>query len=78
LAISPWIEEKTGVQIGFYNWEPAYRILTLLGLSGSAAERVTLPVELVLLPALVLLAVAVGIWPALSAYRTDVAKSLGK
>jgi putative ABC transport system permease protein len=78
LAISPWIEEKTGVQIGFYSWEPAFRILTWLGFSGSAAERITLPVELILLPALVLLAVVVGIWPALSAYRTDVAKSLGK
>ena len=38
----------------------------------------TLPVEAVLIPLLVLLAVLVGIWPAISAYRTDVAKSLGK
>jgi putative ABC transport system permease protein len=38
----------------------------------------TLPLEAVLIPLLVLLAVLVGIWPAISAYRTDVAKSLGK
>jgi putative ABC transport system permease protein len=37
-----------------------------------------LPLESVLIPALVLLAIGVGIWPAISAYRTDVARSLGK
>lgn len=77
-AMSPWIEQQTGVQIGFGMWEPAIRILTLLGARGDAVERVTLPLELVLIPALVLLAILVGIWPAISAYRTDVAKSLGK
>ena len=41
-------------------------------------DLTTLPVEAVLIPLLVLLAVLVGIWPAISAYRTDVAKSLGK
>ena len=78
-ACSPLIEERTGVQIGFYDWEPAFRFLNWFGMSGSAAaERYTLPVESVLLPALVLLAILVGIWPAVSAYRTDVARSLGK
>src|SRR5262245_59280104 len=77
-ALSPWIEDRTGVQVGFGMWEPAIRILTLLGASGSAAERVTLPIEVLLIPALILLAILVGIWPAISAYRTDVAKSLGK
>jgi putative ABC transport system permease protein len=38
----------------------------------------TLPLEAVLIPLLVVLAILVGIWPAISAYRTDVAKSLGK
>jgi putative ABC transport system permease protein len=78
LAASPWIEEHTGVQIGFLDWEPAFRFLSWLGVSGSAAERYTLPVESVLLPALILLAILVGLWPAVSAYRTDVARSLGK
>jgi putative ABC transport system permease protein len=41
-------------------------------------DPTTLPVEAVLIPLLVVLAVLVGIWPAISAYRTDVAKSLGK
>ena len=45
---------------------------------GDAAERISLPLESLLIPALVLLAILVGIWPAISAYRTDVAKSLGK
>jgi putative ABC transport system permease protein len=58
-ALSPWIEQHTGVVIG---------VLSLL----------TLPLELAIIPALMLLAILVGIWPAIAAYRTDVAKSLGK
>jgi putative ABC transport system permease protein len=77
-AASPLIEDRTGVQVGFLNSEPSFRFLTWLGLSGSAAESWTMPVELVLIPALVILAILVGIWPAISAYRTDVARSLGK
>jgi len=38
----------------------------------------TLPLESAIIPSLILLAILVGIWPAISAYRTDVAKSLGK
>jgi putative ABC transport system permease protein len=38
----------------------------------------TLPLEAAIIPGLMLLAIMVGIWPAISAYRTDVAKSLGK
>jgi putative ABC transport system permease protein len=38
----------------------------------------TLPLELAIIPSLIVLAILVGIWPAISAYRTDVAKSLGK
>ena len=58
-ALSPWIEEQTGVLGGPVNF-------------------LTLPLKLCLIPALMLLAILVGIWPAISAYRTDVAKSLGK
>ncbi|HMF11231.1 MAG TPA: ABC transporter permease, partial [Gemmataceae bacterium] len=58
-ALSPWIEERTGVVIGLLN-------------------LLTLPLESIIIPALILLAILVGIWPAISAYRTDVAKSLGK
>jgi putative ABC transport system permease protein len=38
----------------------------------------TLPAEAILVPALIALAILVGLWPGVSAYRTDVAKSLGK
>jgi len=38
----------------------------------------TLPTEAAIIPGLVALAIVVGIWPAISAYQTDVAKSLGK
>jgi putative ABC transport system permease protein len=59
LIASPWIEEHTGVLVGFLNLS-------------------TLPAEAVLIPALIVLAILVGLWPAISAYRTDVARSLGK
>ncbi len=78
LAMSPFIEEQTGVQVGLGLWEPAVRVLSLIGISGSAAESLTVPLEWLFIPALVFLAILVGIWPAISAYRTDVAKSLGK
>ncbi|HZN36588.1 MAG TPA: ABC transporter permease [Pirellulaceae bacterium] len=38
----------------------------------------TLPTEMLLIPGLIVLAIVVGVWPAISAYQTDVAKSLGK
>jgi putative ABC transport system permease protein len=76
---SPLIEAKTGVSIGFNLWsEPFIYPLQLLGLDNAMAERITMPLEVALVPALILLAILVGLWPALSAYRTDVAKSLGK
>ena len=78
LAASGLIEERTGVLIGFLSFEPSVAILSLLGMEGDLAERFRMPVELLLVPALVLLAVIVGLWPALTAYRTDVARSLGK
>ena len=37
-----------------------------------------MPMELLLVPGLIVLAVLVGLWPGLSAYKTDVAQSLGK
>jgi putative ABC transport system permease protein len=71
------IEERTGVPVGFGLFEPAVPVLSWLGASGRLSQ-VTIPLEALLIPALVLLAILVGIWPAISAYRTDVAKSLGK
>ena len=40
--------------------------------------NVNLSPEVLLIPGLVLLSILVGIYPAISAYRTDVAKALGK
>jgi len=76
--MSPLIEDRTGVQVGFGMWEPAVPLLRYLGVTSDLAQRYTLPLESVLIPALMLLAIVVGLWPAISAYRTDVAKSLGK
>jgi putative ABC transport system permease protein len=77
-AASPWIEDATGVTVGFFTFEPWVDLLSLLGVSGSSSAVLPIPLELVLIPALLLLAVLVGLWPAVSAYRTDVARSLGK
>jgi putative ABC transport system permease protein len=79
---SPVIESRTGVSIGFWDFAPGVPILSYLGFSGVSGEggdglewfRVS--TELFLIPGLILLAVLVGMYPAISAYRTDVAKSL--
>jgi putative ABC transport system permease protein len=75
---SPIIEDQTGVTVGFWSWDPAIKLASLLGSAGNSMGDVSVPLEVVLLPALFFLAVAVGFWPAVSAYRTDVARSLGK
>ncbi|MFV1966961.1 MAG: ABC transporter permease [Pirellulaceae bacterium] len=65
--VSPLLEQRTGVSLGFFDFAPSLDIAGLPAISP----------ELLLVPALVLLAVLVGFLPALAAYRTDVAKSLG-
>jgi len=81
---SPAIEERTGFFIGVNLWgDPFFHPLEWLSSRYAAEhekfnEQFKLPVELLIVPALVLLAMIVGIWPAFSAYRTDVARSLGK
>lgn len=70
---SPYIEGQTGVSLGFFDFAPPVEILALFGISG-----VRISPELALIPALMLLAVIVGLYPSISAYRTDVSKSLGK
>jgi putative ABC transport system permease protein len=73
---SPVIEAQTGVRLGFWDLAPGPYVQELLG------REVTLSwfwisTEAMVIPALLLLAIVVGFLPALSAYRTDVAKSLG-
>lgn len=67
------ISDMTGVTIGFFSFAPPINILELFS---SEATLYVWP-ELLLVPGLVLLAIIVGFLPAVSAYKTDVAKSLG-
>ena len=88
---SPTIEDRTGVTIGFFdfpsvniNENPYVNVDWLLtainglreGLGFDPISSLPLPTELWLIPGLVLLAIVVGLLPALAAYRTDVAKAL--
>jgi putative ABC transport system permease protein len=82
VLLAPYIEEQTGVQMGMFQWDP--KLADLLALFSNEFNPDTAfwlwrtPAEVVLVPLLLLIAVLVGIWPAISAYRTDVARSLGK
>ena len=82
VLLAPYIEEQTGVQMGMFQWDPKLADLLALFSSEFNPDTASLfyrtPAEVVLLPMLLVIAVLVGIWPAISAYRTDVAKSLGK
>lgn len=67
------ISDTTGVTIGFFSFAPPINVFELF----SSEWTWNVWPELLLVPGLVLLAIIVGFLPALSAYRTDVAKSLG-
>ena len=67
------------MSVGLNLWgDPFYEPLKWFGMEGGLAERFVIPMEWTLVPGLVLLAIVVGLWPGVAAYRTDVAKSLGK
>ena len=72
------IERRTGVSMGFFDFAPSINLLEVFG-SEPIIEGLELSCspEFLLIPALIVLAIIVGFWPALSAYRTDVAESLG-
>lgn len=70
------IEQLTGVTIGFFDFAPPVNLLELLGLEPTI-EWLAISTELLLVPGLIVLAVVVGFLPAISAYRTDVSRSLG-
>ncbi len=63
---SSLVEQQTGVTVGFNLWGAPYY------------EGTYLPLEMLIVPGLVVLSIVVGFFPALSAYNTDVSKSLGK
>lgn len=67
------IENRVGVRVGFLDAAPPINVLQFWE---DAPELFVWP-ELLLLPSLLVLSIIVGIWPAVTAYRTDVAKSLG-
>ena len=80
VAMSPIVEQQTGISMGFFDFAPKIPLAFLPlaeNLPGWMAAMEVSP-ELLLIPGLILLAVLVGIYPAISAYRTDVSQSLGK
>jgi putative ABC transport system permease protein len=74
---NPIIERRTGVSIGFFDFAPNINLYELLGGAGDI-QWMSVSSEILLIPSLLILAVIVGFLPALAAYRTDVAASLGK
>lgn len=79
---SPMIEAKTGVSIGFFDMAPLpmsleARLGPAIMNSLPTFLRGLFSLELLIIPGLILLAVLVGFLPAYTAYKTDVAESLG-
>jgi putative ABC transport system permease protein len=80
-ALGPYVESQTGVPLGFWHFAPKTPVFQhLFGNSNlpPALLQFAVSPEVLLIPGLILLAIAVGIYPAVSAYRADIAKSLGK
>ena len=75
-AASGLVEAKTGVQIGLLSFAPGVRLLEFTW--GSQHVVWSVSSELLIIPGLIGLAVVVGLVPAIAAYRTDVAASLGE
>ena len=83
---SSTIERETGVQLGMFDITPpipelrysdgVIRLERSLGDYGGYVLDKVLSPEVLLIPTMILLAVIVGFLPAVSAYKTDVAKSL--
>ncbi len=77
-GLSPFIAERTGVEIGFGYLAPPVNVVDMEVPLGENPFRIQIDAypELLLIPGLILLASLVGFLPALSAYRTDVSRSL--
>lgn len=79
VALGPIVEARTGVPMGFFNFAPPVPISVMTaGFVPDSIGSLSVSPEFLIIPGLMLLAVIVGIYPAISAYRTDVSKSLGK
>ncbi|MCA9186926.1 MAG: FtsX-like permease family protein [Pirellulaceae bacterium] len=72
LAASKRIANETGVEIGVFDFAPGIE----LNPAWSTQQGWEISAELLLVPGLILLAIVVGLLPALYAYRTDVARAL--
>ncbi|MDA0659279.1 MAG: ABC transporter permease [Planctomycetota bacterium] len=73
-AVSPQIEARTGVQVGLFQLAPRERLWELSTAAGTLKMDVS--PEVLLVPCLIVLAILVGLLPALAAYRTDVSRAL--
>jgi len=73
-AASPQIEARTGVQVGIFQLAPQEHLFKIR-LPTSTLDVWGSP-ELLMVPGLIVLAVLVGILPAMAAYRTDVSRAL--
>ena len=75
------IEAQTGVAVGFFDLAPTVNLLEMIGVESPfdwLQQWLMISPGLLLIPFLISLAIVVGLIPGLAAYRTDVAKSLGK
>lgn len=71
---SGMVERMTGVQIGFWTFAPGIALLEFPWGGHNVVWKVS--TEAIIIPGLIGLAVVVGIFPAWTAYQTDVARSL--
>ncbi|MBL8888568.1 MAG: ABC transporter permease [Planctomycetaceae bacterium] len=67
--ISPWVQQRTGVALSVWDFAPGLRFEW-------GWIDFNLSSELMLVPGLVVLAILVGLLPAVSAYRLDVSENL--
>ena len=78
-ALGPLVESRTCVPLSFFSFAPPVPVSVLTqGLIPESVASFGVSPEFLLVPGLMVLAVIVGIYPAISAYRTDVSKALGK
>lgn len=68
-VISPWVQQRTGVALSIWDFAPGLRF-------DWGWVDFYLSSELMLVPGLVVLAILVGLLPAVSAYRLDVSENL--
>ncbi len=77
LLLNPLIETWSGVRVGVFEFV-SLGPLVQQATGASAGVLHWVPVELVLIPGLIVLAALVGYLPALNAYRTDVGQALSE